>query len=106
MGSEFEAEFSVVLVEEVRADGSAVWTALHPELFGCNATGQSQEEALSNLNKSREAWLSIAQKTGVPVPTPQGEPSVTTMFSPARGANVMTSTGQELQTEVTQLAAA
>lgn len=106
MDHELEAEFSVFLVEELREDGSAVWTALHPELQGCNATGVSQPEALANLNKSREAWLAIAEKTGTTIPIPVGEPSITTIYSPARGANVMTTTGQELPTEVKQFPAA
>ena len=106
MNHEIETGFSIFLVEELRADGSVVWTALHPELQGCNGTGFSQPEALANLNKSREAWLSVAGKTGTPIPVPAGEPVITTIFSPARGANMMTTTGQEMLTEVKQLVAA
>ena len=83
MDHELEAEFSVFLVEERRADGSAVWTALHPELQGCNATGVSQPEALANLNRSREAWLAVAERTGTSIPVPVGGASITTIYSPA-----------------------
>lgn len=67
---EDDVGYPIHLVEEVGTDGSRHWLALHPDLPGCNATGSTQAEAVDNLEKSRDAWLSAAAARGMQAPSP------------------------------------
>ncbi len=42
-----------------------------PELPGCMAHGDSQEEALKNINEAVEHWIEIARETDSQVPEPK-----------------------------------
>ena len=44
-----------------------------PELPGCMAHGDSQQEALSNAYDAIELWLDTAQEFGDPIPEPKGQ---------------------------------
>lgn len=90
MPAAFTADYDVVLVEGILLDGSKCWTALHPQLPGCNATGRGAEEALQNLEMSREAWLAIATKLGEPLPAGSENPVFTTTYLPVPGATRVT----------------
>ncbi len=43
-----------------------------PELPGCMAHGNSQEEALANVNEAIGLWLDTAKEFGDPIPEPKG----------------------------------
>jgi predicted RNase H-like HicB family nuclease len=42
-----------------------------PELPGCAAHGESQEEALANVNEAIDLWIQTAREFGDPVPEPR-----------------------------------
>lgn len=44
-----------------------------PELPGCTAHGDSQQEALTNAYDAIELWLDTAQEFGDPIPEPKGQ---------------------------------
>jgi predicted RNase H-like HicB family nuclease len=73
-------DYNVLLIEEMRDDCNR-WFAEHPELLGCTATGGTQEEALANLTLSRDAWLLVANKRGIPIPPPPAAVTVETRFA-------------------------
>jgi predicted RNase H-like HicB family nuclease len=43
-----------------------------PELPGCMAHGESQEEALANAQQAIQLWLDTAKEFGDPIPVPRG----------------------------------
>ena len=44
-----------------------------PELPGCAAHGDTQENALKNINQAMELWIDTAKEAGEPIPEPKGE---------------------------------
>ena len=44
-----------------------------PELPGCMAHGDSQDEALKNVNDAMQLWIDTAREFGDPIPQPKGE---------------------------------
>ena len=44
-----------------------------PELPGCMAHGDSQQEALFNAYDAIELWLDTVQEFGDPIPEPKGQ---------------------------------
>ncbi len=42
-----------------------------PELVGCAANGQTQTEALKNVNEAVELWLETAKEFGDKIPEPR-----------------------------------
>lgn len=51
-----------------------VFIADVPELPGCMAHGDTQEEALRNVNDAIGLWLDTVREFGDPVPEPKGKP--------------------------------
>jgi predicted RNase H-like HicB family nuclease len=49
-----------------------LYVAEVPELPGCMAHGQTQEETLKNVNKATQLWIDTAKEFGDPVPEPKG----------------------------------
>ncbi len=43
-----------------------------PELPGCIAHGDSQEDALVNIKQATQLWIKTAQEFGDPIPQPKG----------------------------------
>ena len=43
-----------------------------PELPGCMAHGDTQEEALRNVQAAMSGWVEVAQELGRSVPEPRG----------------------------------
>lgn len=50
----------------------AVFIAEVPELPGCMAHGDTQEEALANVKEAMQLWIATAHEFGDPVPEPRG----------------------------------
>ena len=50
----------------------AVFIAEVPELPGCMAHGDTQEDALANVKEAMQLWIATAREFGDPVPEPRG----------------------------------
>ena len=50
-----------------------VFVAEVPQLPGCAAHGETQGEALKNVNDAVELWIETAREFGDPIPEPKGE---------------------------------
>lgn len=55
------------------SEEDSVFIADVPELPGCMAHGDTQEEALRNVNDAIGLWLDTAREFGEPVPEAKGE---------------------------------
>ena len=44
-----------------------------PELPGCSAHGDTQEDALKNINQAMELWIDTAKDFGDPIHEPKGK---------------------------------
>ena len=58
--------------------------AMAPDLPGCSAFGETEHEALVELDDAIIAWISAARAAGNVVPTPS-KPSANKVFSGLRG---------------------
>ena len=54
------------------SNADSVFVAEAPELPGCMAHGETQEEALRNLKDAMGLWIDTAREFGDPVPEPKG----------------------------------
>jgi predicted RNase H-like HicB family nuclease len=54
------------------SDEDQAFIAEAPELPGCIAHGDSNEEALHNINEAIELWLETAKESGREIPHPKG----------------------------------
>jgi antitoxin HicB len=52
------------------AEPEGGYTALHPDLRGCVAVGETPEEALANLEEARRFWMEVAHERGDEIPLP------------------------------------
>ncbi|MBI5659976.1 MAG: type II toxin-antitoxin system HicB family antitoxin [Nitrosomonadales bacterium] len=50
----------------------AAFIAEVPELPGCMAHGDTQEEALAGVKEAMHLWLDTAREFGDPIPDPRG----------------------------------
>ena len=51
------------------ADGA--WVADVPDLQSCAAFGDTPAEALAEVEKAMDAWLTVARENGLPIPEPR-----------------------------------
>lgn len=54
-------------------ENDEVFVAEMPELKGCIAHGDTQDEALINVKEAAEEWLNIANLKGWQIPIPKGK---------------------------------
>ena len=47
-----------------------------PDLESCYAFGDSPEEALSEVNQAKAAWIEAAVENGKPIPAPRYRPAI------------------------------
>jgi predicted RNase H-like HicB family nuclease len=47
-----------------------------PDLEACSAFGKTAEEALTEVEKARDAWLQAAKEAGKPIPSPRYRPVI------------------------------
>jgi len=59
-------------IEIVREEDGTV-VALHPDLMGCVAQGDTADEAVANLDEARLAWLEVRLAEHLPIPEPPDE---------------------------------
>ena len=57
-------------VHRLKADETGGYVASILEFPGCIAEGDTAQEAIDNLNKAAESWISAAESTGYPVREP------------------------------------
>ncbi len=50
------------------------YIAIAPELPGCSAFGETEEEVLKEIKTAIKLWIETAKKEKRPVPVPQGRP--------------------------------
>ena len=49
------------------------YIAVVPELPGCSAFGETEEDALTEVKIAIELWLKVAENEGREIPEPQGK---------------------------------
>ncbi|MBI5758290.1 MAG: type II toxin-antitoxin system HicB family antitoxin [Planctomycetales bacterium] len=54
------------------SDEDRVFVAEVPELPGCLAHGETEEESLREVKKAIQLWLNTAREFGDPIPKPKG----------------------------------
>jgi predicted RNase H-like HicB family nuclease len=54
------------------SDADKVFIAEIPELKGCIAHGDTQNEALKEVDKVAKEWLAMAKENGWQIPEPKG----------------------------------
>ncbi len=47
-----------------------------PDLPHCSAFGNTPDEALREVLKAKEAWLTVAKAHGKPIPSPRYRPAI------------------------------
>lgn len=47
-----------------------------PDLESCSAFGATPEEALSEVEQAKAAWLEAARQSGRPIPPPRSRPAI------------------------------
>lgn len=47
-----------------------------PDLDACSAFGNTAEEALAEVKKAKEAWITAAKAAGHPIPEPRYRPAI------------------------------
>lgn len=80
-----DSGYDIVLRQE-RVAAGLVWTAVHPGLVGCTATGRTPTEAMENLAKSRVAWMEAGVHIGEPTPEPKRSSRIAVQYAPYPGA--------------------
>jgi len=59
-------------IEIFYSDEDQGYVALAPELPGCSAFGETEEEALREIKIAIDLWLEAAEKEGREIPQPTG----------------------------------
>ncbi len=49
------------------------YIAVVPELPGCSAFGETEEEALAEIKVAMDLWIETARKESRPIPPPRGK---------------------------------
>jgi predicted RNase H-like HicB family nuclease len=60
-------------IEIFYSDEDDGYIAIVPELPGCSAFGETEEEALDEAKIAMELWLETAEKEGRIIPKPMGK---------------------------------
>ena len=58
------------------SDEDAAYVADIPDLEACSALGASPEQALVEVERAKEAWLSAAREAGKTIPEPRYRPAI------------------------------
>ena len=63
--------YSLITFQEELSDESGfAWVAMHPELEGCVSQGETEAEAIENLNEARLEYIFSLLRRGFDVPPP------------------------------------
>jgi len=74
VGRRIEELLNLPYRKVIRGDAQDGYLGEVPELPGCVTAGETEEEALANLNEAMAAWFEEAIESGLPIPEPQAEP--------------------------------
>jgi len=55
--------------------------AVVPELPGCSAFGETEEEALKEIKIAMELWIEVANKEGRKIPEPKSKELLSNLYS-------------------------
>ena len=58
------------IVEPLSDDDGGGFFVTHPDLPGCQADGDTVEEAFANARDALNAWMSVQKERGVDIPRP------------------------------------
>jgi predicted RNase H-like HicB family nuclease len=56
------------------SDEDGAYVADIPDLEMCSALGDTPEQALSEVLRAKDAWITAARETGRPIPSPRYRP--------------------------------
>lgn len=56
------------------SDDDEAYICIAPDLPGCSAFGDTQEEAIREMQDAMSSWLEACAKMGRPLPKPQAKP--------------------------------
>jgi predicted RNase H-like HicB family nuclease len=60
------------------SDADAAYVADIPDLEACSALGATAEEALAEVERAKQAWITAAREAGRPIPEPRYRPAIYT----------------------------
>ena len=66
-------KFQYYPIEIFYSEEDEGYIAVIPELPGCSAFGETEEEALEEVKTAMELWLETAKKEGRKIPQPHGK---------------------------------
>ncbi len=58
------------------SDDDRAYVADIPDLEACSALGSTAEEAVGEVERAKQAWLTAAREAGKPVPEPRYRPAI------------------------------
>lgn len=61
------------------------YIAVVPELPGCSAFGETEEEALEEVKVAMELWIETTKKEGRKIPPPQGRELLKELYKKVAG---------------------
>ncbi len=70
-------------IEIFHSEEDGGYIAVVPELPGCSAFGETEEEALGEVKLAMELWLETAKKDGRDIPQPHGKELLSTLYENA-----------------------
>lgn len=75
--------YTILVIPSETTDGKPSFVALNPELRGCMGQGQTEEEAIIDLDLARIDYIHSLLDDNLPVPPPQPfyPPTITSSFS-------------------------
>lgn len=76
-------------IEIFYSEEDAGYIAVVPELPGCSAFGETEEEALKQVMTAMELWLEAAEKEGREIPQPSGKRFLEAMIEGKRDSRSM-----------------
>ncbi len=62
------------LIEIFWSDEDSAYVAVVPDLPGCSAVGETEEQALKEVHDAIDAWIAACRAAGDPVPVPRKRP--------------------------------
>lgn len=65
-----EEDYTANIAIETLGDGHTVYVASYPELVGCMAHGDTEQEARENLSEAFEMVMDHLQEFNLPIPAP------------------------------------
>jgi len=70
--------YTIRISKDETIDGQIVYLAMHPELPGCMAQGETVEEAIENLKEVTLEYILSLLEDRLPIPIPSGRLTKTT----------------------------